>query len=164
MLSPSNWALGQGEAASRLDLIDNIGLNVHQPQSQQSPNQSATASLWEHHTGSTFSHDTPSDKGERRESQIAAAFEAQAYIQSELQENQRIGHQQREILQLAIELSSQNASRNEEPVSDVGAPPTGRADFLDPSMYPSSEAVCFLLSGKIKDGLRLEFMPECSCN
>ncbi|KAH8667163.1 hypothetical protein BGZ61DRAFT_522230 [Ilyonectria robusta] len=147
MLSPSNWALGQGETTSRLDLIDNIGLNVHQPQSQQSPNQSATASPWGRPTGSTLSHDTSSDKGERRESQIAAAFEAQAYMQSELQENQRIGHQQREILQLAIELSSQNASRNEGPVSDVDAPPTERADFLDPSMYPSSEAVCFLLSG-----------------
>lgn len=153
MLSPSNWALGQGETTSRLDLIDNIGLNVHQPQSQQSPNQSATASPWGRPTGSTLSYDTSSDKGERRESQIAAAFEAQAYIQSELQENQRIGHQQREILQLAIELSSQNASRNEGPVSDVDAPPTERADFLDPSMYPSSEAVCFLLSGEIKHGL-----------
>ncbi|KAH8892789.1 hypothetical protein GQ53DRAFT_120380 [Thozetella sp. PMI_491] len=90
---------------------------------------------------------TPVGYPGEREDHITATSEAQTYIQSELGDNQRLSQQQRDLLQLAITMASRMPVTKEASVSDFDTPPTGKADFSDPSMYPSTEAICYLLSG-----------------
>ncbi|KAH7121898.1 hypothetical protein B0J13DRAFT_612556, partial [Dactylonectria estremocensis] len=142
-----NWLLDQGENISLPNLMGAVGRNDDRPVSQQSLNRPSTTASWEFHSTTSLPHQTLSEQSSSHEGQIAAIFEAQTYIQSELGENPRLSHQEREILELAITLSSQASSTKDQSTLDVEGTMTGKADFCDPSMYPSAEAMCYLLSG-----------------
>jgi hypothetical protein len=153
-LSISNWDLDHGEVEGTWpDTLEHNGHHDLRPQSQRGPSVSVAMSPWQCRSEPSPIQNPQSGNTGNQESQIAATFEAQAYIQSELEENARIDPKKRETLQLAITMSSRITSSKDDFVSDPDNLMMGAIDLCDPSMYPSAEAMCFLLSGSILPSL-----------
>ncbi|KAM0813363.1 putative Zn(2)-C6 fungal-type domain-containing protein [Seiridium cardinale] len=79
--------------------------------------------------------------------QIGAIYEARTHILSELQGNRGLNSEQREVFDLAILSASRIPLVRSRSVSVHDAFVTESVDFYDPVMYPSTEAMCFLLGG-----------------
>ncbi|KFA51011.1 hypothetical protein S40293_11165 [Stachybotrys chartarum IBT 40293] len=78
---------------------------------------------------------------------VAAVQEAKLHIKTEIKENPTLEAKSREALERALSQLSRlpcNSQESSNPDNTI----TDNVDFFDPSMFPSAEALCFLLSGK----------------
>lgn len=89
-----------------------------------------------------------SERPRKANSPIAAGFEAEMYLKKELANNQRLGAFERESLIVAINLIPQIGGSRHDWSRTFEQLDLDSQALDDPSMYPSTELMCFLSNGK----------------
>lgn len=89
----------------------------------------------------------PSESLKLYEYPIAAGYEAQAYIASELQHNDRLGAYERDILQVTIDSIPRCDEGKRVYLPELEECMSYDRGLYDPLMYPSEEVICFLSTG-----------------